>query len=224
MNFLFNSNIFEKNSTLNEYNNFFLPQHRSPFTDITQQMNIFSNYKKKQQNNAFTKNFNGKENFTFLRKKSNGEKINNCEKDEEKESQNIAINKPRKYFNNCYNNQNSLINNLEEEDEDENKENCQINFEYYRKGKDENISIIQILNDAIREKKENDKYEKERKKANKLKQLKMLLKHKKNSQDYSSKNIDESNKEKINNNSQINYLIGIQEQRREKEINIMNLD
>ncbi len=92
------------------------------------------------------------------------------------------------------------------------------------KGKDESISIIQILNDTIKEKKVNDKIERERKRQNKLKKLKMLSKNKKNYIDYSNKNIDESNKENINNNSQINFLIGFQEQRREKEINIMNLD
>ncbi len=110
MNFLFNSNFFEKNDTINEYNNFFLPQGRSPFTDITQQMNLYLNSQKSLQNNTFSKNINGKEIFTFLKKKSHCENINNYEKDEEKESQNIATNKPRKYFNNNYNNQNSLIN------------------------------------------------------------------------------------------------------------------
>lgn len=228
MNFLFASCQFDKNTNLNQYNNTFIPQNRIPFGDITLQMNSFFNSKKNQQNNILSKNFNDysndKENFTFLKKKSFGENINNDEKDEKNEEHNFAIDKPRRYSNKNLTMRNSLINNLDE-DEDENNEPYFFNLENDKKGKkEENLSIIDILNDAIKEKKEIDKIERDRKKMNKLKQLKIQIKHKKHSLDYTNKNNFISNKENINTNTQINYLGGFQEQNMDKELTVMNID
>lgn len=228
MNFLFASCQFDKNTNLNQYNNTFIPQNRIPFADITLQMNSFFNSKKNQQNNILSKNFNDysndKENFTFLKKKSFGENINNDEKDEKNEEHNFAIDKPRRYSNKNLTMRNSLINNLDE-DEDENNEPYFFNLENDKKGKkEENLSIIDILNDAIKEKKEIDKIERDRKKMNKLKQLKIQIKHKKHSLDYTNKNNFISNKENINTNTQINYLGGFQEQNMDKELTVMNID
>ena len=228
MNFLFASCQFDKNTNLNQYNNTFIPQNRIPFGDITLQMNSFFNSKKNQQNNILSKNFNDysndKENFTFLKKKSFGENINNEEKDEKKEENNFAIDKPRRYSNKNLTMRNSLINNLDE-DEDENNEPYFFNLENDKKGKkEENLSIIDILNDAIKEKKEIDKIERDRRKMNKLKQLKIQIKHKKHSLDYTNKNNFISNKENINTNTQINYLGGFQEQNMDKELTVMNID
>ena len=59
---------------------------------------------------------------------------------------------------------------------------------------------------------------------NKLKQLKIQIKHKKHSLDYTNKNNFISNKENINTNTQINYLGGFQEQNMDKELTVMNID
>ena len=193
MNYVFTSCLFAKNNIQNQYNSISLSQNRVPFSDITQQMNTFFNSKKNQQNNILPNIFNDfsntKKNTTFLKKKSHGEIINNIEDDEEKENHKQEHNKSRKYSNYCYDFQNPLINDLDEEKE-ENMEEYENYFENnnHKKGrKDENISFKQILDDAIQEKKELDLKERDKKKANKLKQLKML-KHKKNSSDYSNKN------------------------------------
>ena len=53
------------------------------------------------------------------------------------------------------------------------------------------IDMSQILNDAIKEKKESDKIERERKKANKMRQMKMSLKNRKNGYDYINKKYEE---------------------------------
>lgn len=228
MSFLFSSYQFDKNINLNQYNNTFIPQNRIPFADITLQMNSFFNSKKNHQNNILSKNFNDisndKENYTFLKKKSFGENINNYEKDEKNEEQNSETDKQRRFSNNNLKMKNSLINNLDE-DVDENNEPYIFNFENDKKEKKEdNISFIDILNDSIKEKKEIDKYERDRKKMNKLKQMKIQIKHKKHSLDYTNKNNFISNKENINTNTQINFLGGFQEHNIEKEITIMNLD
>ena len=229
MNYIFNSYLFGKYNIQNQSNNTPLPQNRVPFTDITQQMNTFLNFQKNQQNNILPKIFNDfsntSKNTTFLKKKSHGEIINNIEDDEEKENHNKEQNKSRKYSNYCYDFQNPLINDLDEEKE-ENMEDYENYFENdnHKKGwKDENISFKQILNDAIKEKKELDSKERDKKKANKIKQLKML-KHKKQSSYYSNKNMDILNKENINNNIQFNNFNYIREKNEEKELNIMNLD
>ena len=142
-------------------------------------MNTFFNFQKNQQNNILPNIFNDfsntKKNTTFLKKKSHGEIINNIEDDEEKENHKQEHNKSRKYSNYCYDFQNPLINDLDEEKE-ENMEEYENYFENnnHKKGrKDENISFKQILDDAIQEKKELDLKERDKKKANKLKQLKM---------------------------------------------------
>ena len=228
MNFLFTSCQFDKNINLNQYNNTFIPQNRIPFADITLQMSSFYNSKKNQQNNILPKNFNDysndKENFTFLKKKSFGENINNDEKDEKNEEYNFIADKPRRYSNKNLTMKNSLINILDE-DEDENNEPNIFNFENDKKEKKEdNLSIIDILNDAIKEKKEIDKNERDRKKMNKLKQMKIQIRHKKHSLDYNNKNNFISNKENINTNTQMNFFGGFQQQNMDKELTIMNLD
>ncbi len=221
MNFEFDTCIFGENFSFNQNNNIFNSQNRVPFSDLTQQFISFNNYKKNQPNNAYSKNFNDisnlKDNYSFLKKKSYCEELNNIEKYEECKVQNHGINKPKKYFNNFYKMNNSLINNLNEDDDEKDKENYFENdFETnITNNKDQCISFSQILNDAINEKKQFDKIEKDKKKANKLKQIKMLLKHKKNSLDF-------SNKENIS-NCQINCSYK-QEQKNDKGINMMSLD
>ena len=229
MNCLFNSYPFEKNNTQNQCNNISLPQNRVPFTDITQQMNTFLNSQKNLQNNIFPKIFNdfsfANKNTTFLKKKSHGEIINNIDEDEEKEKYHKDSNKSRKYSNFYCGFQNQLINDLDEEKE-ENMKNYEMYFENIndkKKRKEENISFKQILDDAIQEKKELDIKERDKKKANKLKQLKML-RHKNNYLDYSNKYMDISNKENINNNIQSNNSNLFGEQNEDKELNKMNLD
>jgi hypothetical protein len=217
MNFEFDTCIFGKDFIFNQNNNIFNTQNRVPFSDLTQQYNSFNNYKKNQPNNAFSKNFNDISNYSFLKKKSYCEELNNIEKCEECKVQNHGINKPKKYFNNFYKMNNSLINNLNEDDDEKDKENYFEN-DYENNiinNKDESINFSQILNDAINEKKQFDKIERDKKKANKLKQIKMLLKHRNNTLDY-------SNKENIS-NCQTKYSYK-QEQKNEKGINLMNLD
>ena len=112
-----------------------------------------------------------------------------------------------------------------DEDEDENNDPYIFKFENNKKEKkEENLSIIDILNDAIKEKKEIDKNERERKKMNKLKQMKIQIKHKKHSLDYTNKNYFISGKENINNNIQINFFGGFQKQNMDKDLTVMNLD
>lgn len=232
MNFLFDSCFFQKNSTFNQNNNSFLTQNRVPFNDVTQQVNSFFNTKKNIQINIFPKNFNDysndKENFTFLKKKSFGDNINNTEKVEESKEQKNFHNIPKKYSNDCYIMNNSLINCLNEDDEDCDKENFFDNndeFENNRKRKkNQGLSFKQILNEAINEKKEYDKNEREKKKANKLRQLKMLLKNRKNAINNNNNNFQMTNKENIINNGQMNYMYNFQEQNKEKELNLMTLD
>ena len=229
MNYVFTSCLFAKNNIQNQYNNISLSQNRVPFSDITQQMNTFFNFQKNQQNNILPNIFNDfsntKKNTTFLKKKSHGEIINNIEDDEEKENHKQEHNKSRKYSNYCYDFQNPLINDLDEEKEENMKkyENYFENINHKKGRKDENISFKQILDDAIQEKKELDLKERDKKKANKLKQLRML-KYKKNSSDYSNKNMDISNKENINNNLQHNNFNYFREQNTEMGSNTMNLD
>ena len=188
-------------------------------------MNNVFNYNKNQQINIFTKSFNDFSNpkdFTFLKKKSHEININNTEKDEENKEQKDIINIPKKYSHNSCKTCNSLINNLDEDIEDENKENKNGNiFGNNKKRKDELLSLSQILNESINEKKEFDKNERDRKKANKLKQLKIFIKNREKSLECSYKINDILNNENIINTNNSN---GSQEQKRTKELNMMCLD
>ena len=192
MNFEFDTCIFRDNFTFNQNDNIFSSHNRAPFTDLTQQINSFNNYKKNQSNITYSKNINGifgfKEDYLFLKKKSYCEDSNNNEKYEECKVQNHNLNKPKKYFNNFYKMNNSLINSLNEDDDEKDKENYFENdFEKNNtNNKEQNINFSQILNDAINEKKQFDKIERDKKKANKLKQIKMLLNQRKNSLNYSN--------------------------------------
>ena len=231
MNFEFSSCLFSNNIIFNQNNPNFSSQKRTPFTDLTRQIHSFENSKKNQQNILFSKNFNDNsfynEDYMFLKKKSYCENSNNYEKYVECKMQTDEINKNKKNFNNCDKNHNSLINNLDEDDDEQEKENLgENNFKKNTKNKDLCLSFNQILNEAINEKKEFDKNERDKKKANKLRKIKILLKNRKNANDYTNKNTYISNKENINLNniSQKNYCIGILEQKREKELNLMNLD
>lgn len=226
MSFLLDSCLFEKNTPLFQNNTNLLSQNRVPFSDITQQMNSFFNFKKNQQINIFPKNFNDfsneKQNYTFLKKKSFGERMNNSEKNEEYKDKKVFTNKIKKYSCDINNNHISLINNLNEDNEEEDKENLCTNND--SNNNESPLCFNQILNEAINEKKELDKIEKDRKKANKIKQIKMHLIHRKFAMDFSNKN---ENKENINNNSKINYSLYFQEKQKEKEekeLNMMNLD
>ena len=220
MNFLFNSCSFDKNLSFNQNNNAISPQNRIPFTDITQQMSNLFNYNKNQQINIFTKNvndFSNPKDFTFLKKKSHEININNSEIDEENKEQKYIINKSKIYSHNSYKMCNSLINNL---DEDNEEDNCGNIFGNNKKRKDELLSLSQILNESINEKKEFDKNERDNKKANKLKQLKMFIKNRKSTLEC-SKNNDILNKENIINT---HYSNDFQEPKRIKELNMMCLD
>ena len=231
MNFEFSSYLFSNNIIFNQNNPSFSSQNRAPFTDLTHQIHSFENLRKNQQNTQFSKNFNGNyfynEDYVFLKKKSYCENSNNPEKYEESKIQIDGINKNKKNFNNYIKTHNSLINNLNEDDDEQDKENLgENNFKKDTKNKELCLSFNQILNEAINEKKEFDKNERDKKKANKLRQIKMLLKNRKNAYDYTNKNTYISNKENINLNniSQKNYCIGLLEQKKEKELNMMNLD
>ena len=232
MSFIFDSCLFQQNSIFNQNNAAILAQNHIPFNDVTQQVNSFLNTKKNQQININTKNFNDflndKENFTFLKKKSFGDIINNTEKEEERKEQKNFHYIQKKYSNNCYKMNNSLINSVNEDDDDFDKENFFDNnddFENNRKRKKyECLSFKQILNDAINEKKEFDRNEREKKKANKLRHLKMLLKNRKNAIDSNNNNYQMINKENIYNNGQMNYIYNFQEQNKEKELSLMTLD
>ena len=216
----------------NQNNTTFLAQNRIPFNDVTQQVNSFFNTKKNQQININTKNFNDfsndMENFTFLKKKSFGDNINNTEKEEERKEEKNFHNIPKKYSNNCYKMNKSLINSVNEDDDDFDKENFLDNDDDFgnnrKKKKNECLSFKQILNDAINEKKEFDRNEREKKKANKLRHLKMLLKNRKNAIDSNNNNYQMINKENIYNNGQMNYIYNFQEQNKEKELSLMTLD
>ena len=224
MNFLFNSCYFDKNFSFNQNNSTIPSQNRIPFTDITQQMINLFNYNNNQQINIFTKNFNDFSNpkdFTFLKKKSHEININNSEILEENKEQRNIINKPKKYSHNSHKMCNSLINILDEDNEEENKENKFGNIFGNKKRKDELLSLSQILSESINEKKEFDKNERDKKKANKLKQLKMFIKNKKNTLECSYKNNDILNNENVINT---NYSNGFHEQQKIKELNIMCLD
>ena len=224
MNFLFNSCYFDKNFSFNQNNSTIPSQNRIPFTDITQQMINLFNYNNNQQINIFTKNFNDFSNpkdFTFLKKKSHEININNSEILEENKEQRNIINKPKKYSHNSHKMCNSLINILDEDNEEENKENTCGNIFGNKKRKDELLSLSQILSESINEKKEFDKNERDKKKANKLKQLKMFIKNKKNTLECSYKNNDILNNENVINT---NYSNGFHEQQKIKELNIMCLD
>ena len=59
---------------------------------------------------------------------------------------------------------------------------------------------------------------------NKLKHLKMLLKNRKSAIDNNDINYEITNKENIYNNVQINYVYGFQEEKKGKELNMMNVD
>ena len=59
---------------------------------------------------------------------------------------------------------------------------------------------------------------------NKLKHLKMLLKNRKSAIDNNDTNYEMTNKENIYNNEQINYVYGFQEEKKGKELNMMNVD
>ena len=112
------------------------------------------------------------------------------------------------------------MNNLDEDNEESDKENLAIND-----NKENDVfDFNQILNETIKEKKENDKIERERKKANKLKQLKMLLKNRKNALDYSNKRNEEKNNENICNNGSFNFNAYFEGIKKDKEINLMNID
>ena len=216
----------------NQNNTTFLAQNRIPFNDVTQQVNSFFNTKKNQGININTKNFNDfsndMENFTFLKKKSFGDNINNTEKEEERKEEKNFHNIPKKYSNNCYKMNKSLINSVNEDDDDFDKENFLDNNDDLgnnrKRKKNECLSFKQILNDAINEKKEFDRNEREKKKANKLRHLKMLLKNRKNAIDSNNNNYQMINKENIYNNGQMNYIYNFQEQNKEKELSLMTLD
>ena len=225
MNFIFDSCFFGTNNIYIQNNNTFVLPERIPFNDVTEKMKNFFNTQKNKPFNAFSKNFNDNSNeikeFKFLKKKSCGETMNNFKEDEENIVSHESINKSTKHLNNLYKKQNSIINNLDENEDESDKEN--LSFLNKKDSDDESIDINQILNDTIKEKKENDKYERDKKKNNKMKQLKLLLKNRKNSLDYTYKKNDEENKENININIFKNFgCFG--GAKREKDINMMNID
>ena len=228
MNFLFDSCFFVTNNIYIQNNNTFILPERIPFNDVTQKMKNFFNTKKNSAFNSFSMNFNDipKEDndFQFLKKKSHGDIISNFKENEEYIEPKESINKSTKHLNNIYkkqiNSSNFSLNNLDEEYDESDKENLAVNNDK----ENDVFDINQILNETIKEKKENDKIERERKKANKLKQLKLLLKNRKNALDYSNKRDEEKNKENICNNGSFNFNAYFEGIKKDKEINLMNID
>ena len=227
MNFIFDSCFFGTNNIYIQNNNTFILQDRIPFTDVTEKMKNFFNTKKNQPHNEFSMNFNdiskeGKD-YQFLKKKSHGDIIPNFKENEENIEPQESHNKSSKYLNNFYKKQN--INNfswngLDEENDESDKENLAYNINK----ETEEFDFNKILSETIKEKKENDKIERERKKANKLKQLKMLLKNRKNALDYSNKINEGKDKENICENICFNFNACFEGIKKEKEINMMNIE
>ena len=232
MNFIFDSCFFGTNNIYIQNNNTFILPERTPFSDITQKMKNFFNTRKNQSFNSFSMNFNDIPNeakdFQFLKKKSHGDIMTNFKDNEENIEPQESNNKSSKYLNNLYkksfnNNNNSPFNNLDEDKEESDKENLSyVNNEINNNNNENVIDINQILNDTIKEKKENDKIERDRKKANKIRQIKISLKNRKNALDYSNKR-NEENKENVGDNRNLN-TIGLFESGNKKEINMMNIE
>ena len=229
MNFLFDSCFFGTNNIYIQNNNTFIIPDRIPFNDVTQKMKNFFNIKKNQPSNTFSMNFNDNKDeensFNFLKKKSHGDIMNNFKENEENEEPKEYTNNSTKYINNFYkkhNNGNFTSNNLDEDDEGSDKEN--LAYLSNNDDKNETFNINQILNNTIKEKKENDKIERERKKANKLKQMKMSLKNRKNALDNINKKNEEKNKENNCVNSYFDFNMCFGGIKKEKEINMMNID
>ena len=227
MNFIFDSCFFGTNNIYIQNNNTFILQDRIPFTDVTEKMKNFFNTKKNQANNEFSMNFNdiskeGKD-YQFLKKKSHGDIIPDFKENEENIEPQESHNKSSKYLNNFYQRQNInnfSLNDLDEENDESDKENLPYNINK----KTEEFDFNKILSETIKEKKENDKIERDRKKANKLKQLKMLLKNRKNALDYSNKINEGKDKENICENICFNFNACFEGIKKEKEINMMNIE
>ena len=236
MNFIFDSCFFGTNNIYIQNNNTFILPERIPFNDVTEKMKSFFNIKKNQSFNSFSMNFNDipKEgnDFQFLKKKSHGDIITNFKENEENLEPQESSNKSSKYLNiinkrriNNINNINYSLNNLDEDnDENDNKENIELMNNDSSKNKNDMIDMNQIVNDTIKEKKENDKFERERKKANKIRQMKMTIKNRKNMNDYINKKNEEKNKENICDNGCFNSMGLFEDTKKEKEINMMNID
>ena len=227
MNFIFDSCFFGTNNIYIQNNNTFILQDRIPFTDVTEKMKNFFNTKKNQANNEFSMNFNdiskeGKD-YQFLKKKSHGDIIPNFKENEENIEPQESHNKSSKYLNNFYKKQNInnfSLNDLDEENDESDKENLAYNINK----ETEEFDFNKILSKTIKKKKENDKIERERKKANKLKQLKLLLKNRKNALDYSNKINEGKDKENICENICFNFNACFEGIKKEKEINMMNIE
>ena len=235
MNFIFDSCFFGTNNIYIQNNNTFVIPERIPFNDVTQKMKSFFNTRKNQSFNSFSMNFNDIPNeandFQFLKKKSHGDIMTNFKDNEENIEPQETNNKPSKYLNNFYkrrfNNENANppLNNLDEDnDENDNKENLGIFSNNFARNKNDMIDMSQILNDTIKEKKESDKIERERKKANKMRQMKMSLKNRKHGYDYINKKYEEKNKENICDNNCFNSMGLFEDTKKDKEINMMNID
>ena len=227
MNFIFDSCFFGTNNIYIQNNNTFILQDRIPFTDVTEKMKNFFNTKKNQPHNEFSMNFNdiSKEvkDYQFLKKKSHGDIIPNFKENEENIEPQESHNKSSKYLNSFYKKQNInnfSLNDLDEENDESDKENLAYNINK----ENEEFDFNKILSETIKEKKENDKIERERKKANKLKQLKMLLKNRKNALDYSNKINEGKDKENICENICFNFNACFEGIKKEKEINMMNIE
>ena len=227
MNFIFDSCFFGTNNIYIQNNNTFILQDRIPFTDVTEKMKNFFNTKKNQPHNEFSMSFNdiskeGKD-YQFLKKKSHGDIIPDFKENEENIEPQESHNKSSKYLNNFYKKQNInnfSLNDLDEENDESDKENLAYNINK----ETEEFDFNKILTETIKEKKENDKIERERKKANKLKQLKMLLKNRKNALDYSNKINEGKDKENICENICFNFNACFEGIKKEKEINMMNIE
>ena len=235
MNFIFDSCFFGTNNIYIQNNNTFVIPERIPFNDVTQKMKSFFNTRKNQSFNSFSMNFNDIPNeandFQFLKKKSHGDIMTNFKDNEENIEPQETNNKSSKYLNNFYKrrfineNANPPLNNLDEDnDENDNKENLGIFSNNNARNKNDMIDMSQILNDTIKEKKESDKIERERKKANKMRQMKMSLKNRKNGYDYINKKYEEKNKENICDNNCFNSMGLFEDTKKDKEINMMNID
>ena len=213
----YNSNTSKNSSLLfnKDSSTYFSNPNRVPFTDITQQLNHNNYNNQKNQNIILENNFNDFSNnenkFMFLKKKSHGENLDYYEEYDQLnnyETKNIKLNRKNENKYTKKNSNNCNIN--EEEEQTENKEN-------YDNGNTQNkqnifFSFEQILNQAICEKKEFDKNERDRKKAIKMKRLKFFMNNKKNIMENSNGNIYNHGM-----HSQESYYSN-------KDVNSMNLD
>lgn len=225
----FQSNNQQNNQNFSSY----LFQNRTPFAEISSHIKGISNIQNNQPKSQGQKVFNDhtpiEKTYMFLKKKSHGIDINTYEEYEPlrgKEESELRVNK--KVLNTKNQNDFSLSFNINEEEEKENNNfnNYENEINKYKSNKPFSFEII--LKDTIDEKKSMDKCERDKKKALKLKQMKILFQNRKNIANNTNNEIKNGfinnvkNSENINCNKkdQLLYLA----QNRMKETQSMNIE